>query len=73
MIWDDVEPGLVIQDVDRRLWVVLGKFIRMDDPAHPFLVVRIYCLSDPAHAGSSVYAQHDQRLEDRKWSVWERG
>ncbi len=71
MIWQDVEPGMVLQDSGRRLWVVVGSYVRMDDPAHPFLVVRIYCLSDPEHAGSSVYAQAENRLEDTQWSVWE--
>lgn len=70
MIWDDVEDGDVLQDVHRNLWLVTGKSVREDDAEHPFLVVRIYCLSDPEHRGSSVYQPLGRRLEDISWSVW---
>lgn len=73
MIWDNVKLGDVIQDVYRQLWLVTDKEVRMDDLAHPFLVVRIHCLSDPEHAGSKVYAQSGKAMEDTHWSEWSDG
>ncbi len=68
MIWEDVDVGVVLQDVDRRLWVVTGKELCMD-----VVVVRIYCLSDPEFRGSKVYTPRGKHLKDRKWSVWAAG
>lgn len=71
MIWDDVKDGDVLQDFHRNLWLVTGKNVHEDAAEHPFLVVRIYCLSNPEHRGSSVYQQAENRLEDSHWRVWE--
>ncbi len=51
--WRDVKQGYVVEGED-ELFVVTDLSIRMDDVAHPFHVVRLFCLSNESIQGMTV-------------------
>ena len=65
--WHDVKQGYVVEDDDDELYVVTDLSIRMDDVAHPFHVVRLFCLSNESIQGLTVMTAAN--VADRSFSL----
>jgi len=67
--WHDVKQGYVVEDDGNELYVVTDLSIRMDDVAHPFNVVRLFCLTNESINGITVMTASNEpdRYFDLVW------
>ncbi len=56
LLWQDVRPGWVVSHLySGSLHVVTSLSFRADDGSHPFLIVRLHCLTDDC-GGTDLYS-----------------
>lgn len=68
--WDEVEVGHVLEDItSKEMFIVTETYVRMDDPAHPFHVIRLFCLTNDDLQGMTMMTGSKRSSDD--WdTVW---